>query len=167
MRCSLEFLRLKIDGSLSRASALFPHRLPGSSSIGRAPVSYAGVRRFEPCLPYHRRRRPWLAEHAAGQVEAVRAVRSSQRHTVMSQAKTPLRATAVGHVLIPNVESLRRCGSTKSSRRGAGWGSFVGSTSFESWQTSAPISSSPRSGVAQFFPLPSFPRSEVARGILR
>jgi hypothetical protein len=61
-----------------------------------------------------KQRRPWLAEHGAGQVAALKAVRSSQRHAVLSQARTPLRATAV-------VGCCGRC----SYRRGAGWRSFV------------------------------------------
>lgn len=38
---------------------------------------------------------PGWPEHGAGQVEALKAVRSSQRHAVLPQAKTPLRVTAV------------------------------------------------------------------------
>jgi hypothetical protein len=52
----------------------------------------AGSCGFESHLPFHWQHRLWLAGHAAGQVEAVRAIRSSQRHTVLSQVKTPLRA---------------------------------------------------------------------------
>lgn len=52
---------------------------------------------------------PGWPEHGAGQVEALRAVRSSQRHAVLSQAKTPLRVIAVIWLPIGRCTLAVRC----------------------------------------------------------